>query len=79
MSYIIMAIQEEGSETRISDYDTTIDGFDTEDQASHALRQAWNDYPEFRQIWVEELKDQFYWAQRIFSEDYDPFYEEERF
>ena len=76
MSYIIMAIQEEGSEIRVSDYDKHSRGFDRSEEAYKALPQAHEDYPEFRRFWVEKLKDSPYWAMR-FHED-DDYYLDER-
>ena len=75
MSYIIMAIQEEGSETRISDYDTDGNGFASEERAYDALDKAKEHYPEYRQIWVEQLKDMDYWARQIMlGDEYGPGY-----
>lgn len=70
MTYIIMAIQEEGSEIRVSDYDTHSRGFDRSEEAYEALPQAREDYPEFRRFWVEELKDKEYWMMRHLEDDY---------
>lgn len=61
MAYIIMAIQEEGSEIRISDWDVNERGFDSRENAVSFLDIAREHYPEFRSIWVEENRDADYW------------------
>ena len=70
--YIIMAIQEEGSEIRITDFDETNRGFRNASTARSKLAECRENYPEFRRIWVEELKDSEYWASRVYS-DMDEF------
>jgi len=77
MSYIIMAVQEEGSETRISDFDENARGFDTVATARAAYHRIISEemYPEYRQIWVEELKDAAYWYERYANEDHDSLYD----
>jgi hypothetical protein len=76
-----MAIQEEGSETRISDFDEHDRGFDTREHAYRAVDRlvAEDRYPEYRSIWVEELQDSSYWYERYAREDYDDYddYEDE--
>ena len=69
MSYVIMAIQEEGSEIRISDWDEHSRGFNTQDAAYRALDKAREEFIEYRQFWVEELKDASYW--RDYFSKYD--------
>lgn len=61
MPYIIMAVQEEGSEIRICEYDEHPRGFDTQEAAFEAMDKAMEDYPEYAAMWVEQLKDQAYW------------------
>lgn len=67
MSYIIMAEMEEGSETRVSDFDQHDRGFDGADAAYDALYRIENEerYPEFRRMWVEELRDMEYWLDHL--------------
>jgi hypothetical protein len=73
MSYVIMAIQEEGSEIRISDFDEHDRGFDTREAAHKALDQVLDEdrYPEYRNMWVELLRDQAYYTEQFAREDYD--------
>ena len=66
--FIIMAIQEEGSEIRITDFDETSRGFRNESTACSKLAQCREAYPEFRRIWVEELRDAEYWASRFHAD-----------
>lgn len=65
MSYIIMALDECGTETRVSDFDKHYRGFDRETEAYRNLDKAQERYPEFRQFWVEELRDASYWLERM--------------
>ena len=68
MSYIIMAIDECGSETRIEG------GFSTMDAAQDHLATIREDYPEYRRIWAEELRDKAYYsAQRQDRYEYDEY------
>ena len=73
MSYIIMALQEEGTEVRVCDYDTHERGFDTEAEAEAALERARTDYGDYREMWVEQLRDMqyWYWREQGVNEEYD--------
>lgn len=57
MNYIVMAVQEEGSEIRVSDLDMTPDGFPTYGLAFNALDELRQWYPEWTGFHVEEVKD----------------------
>jgi len=64
MSYIIMAIDECGQETRVGlDYPSP-------QAAGQALSMLREQYIEYRNMWVEELKDASYW---MFRDDRDEF------
>ena len=68
--FIVMAIQEEGSEIRVSDWDPTPRGFESREEANRVLEHAREYYPEFRRFWVEELRDSTYWLSRDDLDEY---------
>jgi len=54
MTYVLMAIDECGSETNCGH-------FETEQEASNAIPEMRERYVEYRRFWVELLKDSAYW------------------
>lgn len=68
MTYIVMGRDECNEEVRLDEH-----GFKTRRDA-----YAWMDkridedyWPEFRSIWVERLRDQFYWAEKFAQAEYE--------
>ena len=76
MAYVIMALDECGTETRLrSPFNKE---YPNETEASKQLIEAREHYPEYRSFWVEELMDKRYWARISQREQFD-MYEGENF
>ena len=60
MTYIIMALDECNSETRVGS-DTFASKVDAQDQ----MEAAQVDYPEYRSLWVEYYKDKSYYQEQV--------------
>ena len=71
MAYILMALDECGTETRLREPWNA--EFDTSSEAREQLIEALEAYPEYRSIWVEELQDKAYWARIIENEEYNEY------
>ena len=65
MSYVIMGIDETGSE-----FNAGNQSFDTESDAYKALSEVKEGYPEARRIWVELLRDKDYFLSQRNDPDY---------
>lgn len=80
--YIIMAIDECGSEVRVSYYDKCSHGFENEADAYEAMAEACCDFEEYRHFWVESsdtayklepFKDA---ADYVNDDDYEQYFDE---
>ena len=65
MSYVIMGIDETGSE-----FNAGNQSFNTESDAYKALSDVKEGYPEARRIWVELLQDKAYFLSQRNDPDY---------
>ena len=73
MAWIIMGIDECGSEFRANPKD-----FTTSEEAYEHVMMCRESYPEARSIWVEELKDKdYYMQQRMDIDEEQDYYNQE--
>ena len=71
MAYVIMALDECGTETRLrSPFDKE---YRNETEASKQLAQAREHYPEYRSFWIEDVMSKSDWGRILEREEFNEY------